>query len=122
MATNVAMYRALRTDFPAAPRRTSAPELAAVPVEGRHSDQGGDLPAVQTPQLGQLSHDHARHHVSDSGNAGEQIVFGSPHRAGPDELLDLTGDLSSSFDHPGDVRLDVGSKYGGACRAGCVLR
>ena len=75
MATNVAMYRTLRTDFlpPHVVRLTLNCPLSLLIVAPLLT-KACDLPAVQPPQLGQLSHHHARHHVSDSGNAGEQIV------------------------------------------------
>ena len=73
MATNVAMYRTLRTDF--LPPHVVLPLNRPLSLLNGATPKGGDLPAVQTPQLGQLSHDHARHHLPDSGNAGEQIAL-----------------------------------------------
>ena len=53
LATNAPMYRAARTRA-RPPQTVRFPAGATVPVEGGHSYQGRDLPAVQRAQLRQV--------------------------------------------------------------------
>ena len=54
LATNTPMYRAARDPGASTPYGTFTPQRTAVPVEGSHAHQGGDLPAAQGAQLRQV--------------------------------------------------------------------
>ena len=52
----------------------------AVPIERRHTDQGGDLLAVQRAQFRQIREQCQRHLRSHSGYAAQQVVLLTPYR------------------------------------------
>ena len=56
-----------------------APQGAAVPVEGSHLYQGGDLPAVQRAQLRQIGQESERELLSHAGNGAQEVILLSPY-------------------------------------------
>ena len=56
-----------------------ASESAAVPVEGSHSHQGGDLPAVQRAQLRQIGQEGEGELFSNAWDGAQEVVLLSPH-------------------------------------------
>ena len=51
-----------------------APQGATVPVEGSHTDQGGDLPAVQGAQLRQVGQEGERDLLSNTRDGAQEVV------------------------------------------------
>ena len=61
------------------PDRPFAPQCAAVPVEGSHAHQGGDLPAVQGAQLRQVGQKGEGDLLSNAGDGAQEVVLLPPY-------------------------------------------
>ena len=101
-----------------APDRTFAAEAAAVPVEGRHPHQGGDLLAVDLAQLGQLGEERGSGHRPDARHAPQAIHFVFPVVVGFDQSQDFLLDLIDLFAEHHEHLLNALANH---LRGGCVL-
>ena len=59
----------------ATPTGTFAADSAAVPVKRSDTDESGDLPAVERPELWKVRHQHRRKHWTNSRHTLEKIFF-----------------------------------------------
>jgi hypothetical protein len=64
-----------------APDAAAAAQAATVAVEGRQANQGGDLLAIESSQLGQRCQQDARQHLPDPGNRAQQLGALTPERS-----------------------------------------
>ena len=62
-----------------APDGPLASQGAAVPVEGSHSHQGGDLPAVQRAKLRQVGQKSEGKLLSHAGDGPQKVVILTPY-------------------------------------------
>ena len=79
LAANASMYKTAR--IRALPPNTVpfAPQRATVPVEGSHSHQGGDLPAVQGPQLRQVRQKGEGDLLPHARDGAQEVVLLTPY-------------------------------------------
>ena len=68
--------------YPGAPTPYGAfaPQRATVPVEGSHSNQGGDLPAVRGAQFRQVRQKGKGEQLPHAGDGAQEVVLLLPYR------------------------------------------
>ena len=95
---------------------------AAVPVEGSHSHEGGDLPAVQRAQLRQIGQESHRETFPDSGNTAQQVVLLSPNGTLAESLPQALVQVVQLTLQPCNVGLDAGTHGDGGGTQAVLLR
>ena len=91
------------------PDAAPSSHLAAVPVEGSHSHQGGYLSAVERAQLKQVSQKGVGELLTHTGNAAQQVVLLSPQRTPAKCLPQIFIQVVQLLLQPADVRLYAGT-------------
>ena len=81
---------------------------AAVPVEGSHSHQGGDLAPVQGAKLRQMGQKGEGELLSHAGNGAQEVVLLSPHGTLTESLPQPFVNVVELLLKPSDVGLDAG--------------
>src|SRR6185437_6439873 len=90
-----------------APNRAATSEGAAVAIERRHSDQRGDLFAVEFAEFGKLGEQRPAHYGPNARNGLEQVLAFTPDRTLANALIEvLIGSLKFFFE-PADVGADA---------------
>ena len=91
---------------------------AAVPVEGSHSHQGGDLPAVQCAQLRQVSQKSEGKPLSHAGDGPQKVVLLTPYGTLAESLPQVLVQVLQLLLQPAAVGLNAGtdSDVGGSPR------
>ena len=104
------------------PHRAFSPQRAAVPVEGRHTYQCGDLTTVQRPQFGQVGQEGHGQNRPHARSATEQLVFVSPHGRGAHEVFHIPVQVLQTLFQPANVLLDLGAYTRGGSSKPVFLR
>ena len=127
LATNAPMYQRSHVQDSAyagasAPDGTFSPQGAAVPVEGSHPYQGGDLPAVQGPQLRQMGQEGEGELFSHAGDGAQEVILLSPYGTLTESLPQLFVQVLQFLLQPGNVGLDAGTDGDGGGAEAILLR
>ena len=93
---------------PSAPDGAFAPQSPAVPVEGSHAYQCGDLPAVQRAQLRQVGQQSEGELLPHAGDGAQEVVLLPPHGTAAESLAQPFVKVVQLLLQPGDVCLDAG--------------
>src|SRR3990170_801781 len=105
----------------AAPDAALAPQGAAVSVQRRHTDKGGDLLTVQATQLRQTGEQGGGDYRPYPWGALEKVVLLSPDRARADGLSQVPIQVGQAPLKPADVFQDVGAHRPGRCPQAVLL-
>lgn len=89
------------------PHGSSLRGLAAISIEGRDTDECGDLLAIQLSEFGQFGNERCRRSGSDPGDALKQVCERFPLIIVIDELSDLLIEFVESFFEEVDGLCDV---------------
>lgn len=81
--------------------------LAAVIGQWRHTRQGGDFTPVERTQFGTLGQQGQRGDGTDTWNATQQVIFGTPDVRGFQTMAQVFIDLNNALVQPGNVRLQT---------------
>jgi len=90
-----------------APDATAAGQAATVTVEGRQANQGGDLLAIESSQLGQRCQQATRQHLPDTGNRAQQLVALTPERSVTDHCAEFLVEAGQPLLQPANVLIDA---------------
>ena len=105
----------------ATPHLPVTPQGTTIPVEGSHPYQGSDLAAVEGAQFRQVGQDSEAQHRAYARSGPEEIILGTPGRAGADEVCEVSIQLLQSLNKPMDVLLHLGTDTAGSCGEAVLL-
>ena len=94
------------------PDRAAAAPGAAVPIEGRDADEGGDLVAVERAQFGQLGEQGVAGDRADAGDALQPGGAGAQGRGGLHGGGELRVEVGQLVGQPGQMGVEVGARGG----------
>ena len=82
---------------------------AAVARERGDADEGGDLPPIEVPELGDIAEQRRGQGGPDAGHTLEQLVLDPPERARGDELLQRVVRVRQTLFQPVNVAAEIGA-------------
>src|ERR1700752_4553298 len=91
----------------AAPDVPRAALLPTVPVQRRDADQGGNLAAIEAPQLRQVGEGGCREDGAAARRRAQQVLALPPHRTGANQRLQRLLDVAQLLAQPLHMLLDV---------------
>jgi len=71
------------------PEMTGPTEGAAVPVQGRQTDQRGEVLAAQGASRWEIAYERPRTHGADTGHTAQKVLTRAPDRAGPPRRITI---------------------------------
>ena len=99
-----------------------APQRAAVPVEGSHTHQGGDLPAVQRAQLRQVGQEGEGELFSHAGDGAQEVILLPSYGTLTESLTQALVQIVQLLIEPCNVSLDAGTDGNGGGAQAVLLR
>jgi hypothetical protein len=90
-----------------APDHSLSAQCAAVLGQRRNADQRGDLLPVECAQFGKVGQESATDDGTDAGDAAQEVLLGTPHRALLDGLVQVGVDVGQASLQPTDVLFEA---------------
>src|SRR5439155_2073965 len=81
-----------------------------------------DLPAIEGPQLGEFQQQRPGTHGPNARGTLQQVIVFPPHRAGPEQRLEVIVQRSQALVEPGDMCLNVRLETPARPREAVLLR
>ena len=88
----------------------TAPQGAAIAVEGRDADQSRDLPAVEVAQFREFGDERRGGDRAHSRYGPEQVLGLPPRRTGPDRVMEVGFEVAEGLLEPRDMGVDAALK------------
>ena len=89
------------------PAMTGPTESAAVPVQGRQTDQRGEVLAAQGASRWEIESERPRTHRADTGHTAQEILTRAPDRPGPPRRITIVVQGCQARSAPRAMGLDI---------------